>query len=95
MPARMTAAGAAAAGRWLVPALAVIVALLFVAALGVGPVRLAPAEIVAALTADAADPARIIVTEIRLPRAILSVAIGAMLGLAGAAMQGLLRNPLA
>lgn len=36
-----------------------------------------------------------IVLEIRLPRAILALAIGGMLGLAGAAMQGLLRNPLA
>ena len=33
--------------------------------------------------------------EIRLPRTILAVAIGAILGLSGAALQGLLRNPLA
>ena len=33
--------------------------------------------------------------EIRLPRAILGFAIGAILGLSGAALQGLLRNPLA
>jgi iron complex transport system permease protein len=33
--------------------------------------------------------------EIRLPRALLAVMIGASLGLAGAAMQGYLRNPLA
>ena len=33
--------------------------------------------------------------EIRLPRAILAAMIGAALGLAGAAMQGYLRNPLA
>lgn len=38
---------------------------------------------------------RIIVQEIRLPRAILAVAIGSILGLSGAALQGLLRNPLA
>src|SRR3954449_10467458 len=31
---------------------------------------------------------------IRLPRAILALAIGAILGLSGAALQGLLRNPL-
>jgi iron complex transport system permease protein len=39
--------------------------------------------------------AGLIEREIRLPRMILSVEVGAMLGLAGAAMQGLLRNPLA
>jgi iron complex transport system permease protein len=35
------------------------------------------------------------VQDIRLPRAILGLAIGAILGLSGAALQGLLRNPLA
>jgi iron complex transport system permease protein len=37
----------------------------------------------------------LIFTEIRLPRAILGALIGAALGLAGAALQGYLRNPLA
>jgi iron complex transport system permease protein len=37
----------------------------------------------------------IILSEVRLPRAILAVLLGASLGLSGAAMQGLLRNPLA
>src|SRR3974390_3202134 len=41
------------------------------------------------------DGRRVIGRETRLPRAILGFAIGAMLGLSGAAMQGLLRNPLA
>lgn len=36
-----------------------------------------------------------ILAELRLPRAVLAVAIGAGLGGAGAAMQGYLRNPLA
>jgi iron complex transport system permease protein len=38
---------------------------------------------------------RAILVELRLPRAILGVLVGASLGLAGAAMQGYLRNPLA
>ncbi len=37
----------------------------------------------------------IILTEIRLPRALIAVVTGATLGLCGAVMQGLLRNPLA
>lgn len=37
----------------------------------------------------------LILTEIRLPRALLAILVGGTLGLAGAAMQGLLRNPLA
>ena len=36
-----------------------------------------------------------IMAELRLPRAILGLAIGAVLGLAGAVLQGYLRNPLA
>jgi len=39
--------------------------------------------------------AAIILAELRLPRALLAVVVGAGLGAAGAAMQGYLRNPLA
>ena len=37
----------------------------------------------------------LILTEIRLPRALLGAFVGAALGLSGAALQGYLRNPLA
>ncbi|MBB6506255.1 iron complex transport system permease protein [Sphingomonas endophytica] len=43
----------------------------------------------------AADPRSIIIVELRLPRTILALAVGAALGMSGAAMQGYLRNPLA
>ena len=39
--------------------------------------------------------AMLILLELRLPRALLAVVVGAGLGAAGAAMQGYLRNPLA
>src|SRR5690606_39838220 len=39
--------------------------------------------------------AAVILAELRLPRALLAVIVGAGLGAAGAAMQGYLRNPLA
>lgn len=44
-----------------------------------------------------ADPAArwLILTEIRLPRALFGLLVGASLGLTGAALQGYLRNPLA
>jgi iron complex transport system permease protein len=80
--------------RWPVPVLAALVVLLFIISLAVGPVKLSLADVLAAFTGPAASPARIIVMEIRLPRAILALAIGGILGLSGAAMQGLLRNPL-
>ncbi len=39
--------------------------------------------------------AAVILAELRLPRAVLALVVGAGLGAAGAAMQGYLRNPLA
>src|SRR3954451_6191298 len=75
--------------------LAVLVALLVLISLGVGPVRLTPLSVVEALFGGGSDVQQVIVREIRLPRAILALAIGAILGLSGAALQGLLRNPLA
>lgn len=78
-----------------VAALACLTAVLFAVSLGVGPVRLSPGEVASALLGQGSEEARIIATEIRLPRAVLGLAIGAMLGLSGAALQGLLRNPLA
>ena len=47
-----------------------------------------------ALSGHDSVPALVLV-EIRLPRALLGAVVGAALGMAGAAMQGLLRNPLA
>ncbi|KZE11494.1 MULTISPECIES: FecCD family ABC transporter permease [Sphingomonas] len=46
-----------------------------------------------AWTAD--DPRSIIIVELRLPRTVLALLVGAALGLSGAVMQGYLRNPLA
>ncbi|WP_398471059.1 FecCD family ABC transporter permease [Tardiphaga sp.] len=76
-------------------ALALLVMLLLLASLGTGPVRLPPLTVLDALFGGASDVQQIIVREIRLPRAILALAIGGILGLSGAALQGLLRNPLA
>jgi iron complex transport system permease protein len=45
--------------------------------------------------AEPVPNALIILTELRLPRAVLALVLGAGLGAAGAAMQGYLRNPLA
>lgn len=42
-----------------------------------------------------ADPRWWIIVELRLPRVLLGLAIGATLGLSGAVLQGYLRNPLA
>jgi iron complex transport system permease protein len=82
-------------GPAVVVSLGCLAAVLFVLSLGVGPVRLPPAVVVEALFGYGGEEQCIIVREIRLPRAILGLAIGSILGLSGAALQGLLRNPLA
>src|SRR3982075_661196 len=75
--------------------LVVLVVLLALISLGIGPVRLSPLAVIEALFGGGSDVQQVIVQEIRLPRTILAFAIGAILGLSGAALQGLLRNPLA
>ncbi len=75
--------------------LAVLAASLFLASLVIGPAGIGTRTGLLALF-GAGDPATMLVMqEIRLPRAILGFAIGATLGLSGAALQGYLRNPLA
>jgi iron complex transport system permease protein len=78
------------ARRWAMPGLVILVGILFVLSIAVGRVTLTWDMWV---TQDAVS--RAILVELRLPRAILGVLVGASLGLAGAAMQGYLRNALA
>ena len=61
----------------------------------VGPTSLSLAASLQALLGTGPESAQIIVQDIRLPRALSAYLVGAMLGLSGAALQGLLRNPLA
>ncbi len=68
---------------------------LFFLSLTVGPAAVAFGDSLRALFSDKADTMALIMQEIRLPRAILGLMIGATLGLSGAALQGWLRNPLA
>lgn len=78
------------ARSWILPALLVLVGILTVLSIMVGHVTLSW-DVWSAQDAVS----RAILVELRLPRAILGVLVGASLGLAGAAMQGYLRNPLA
>lgn len=65
------------------------------AALLIGTTPMAPGAALAALATVGDPSAQVIVWQIRLPRALAALLTGGALGLAGAALQGLLRNPLA
>lgn len=81
---------------FVLPALAGL-ALLAAAAgsLFLGRVNLSPSDVLAGLLSPHASLAGLVITELRLPRAVLAILVGASLGLSGAVLQGLLRNPLA
>jgi iron complex transport system permease protein len=75
---------------WLSVALALGVALAFAASLAIGR-----GSDGATFGFGGPDLSAIILREIRLPRTLLALLVGGTLGLCGAALQGLLRNPLA
>ena len=81
--------------RALLPLLGLLVAARMLVSLLTGPAPVGPSESLAALVMGDRGPLSIVMREIRLPRAILGVLVGAALGMAGAALQGYLRNPLA
>jgi len=82
-------------GRLLIPGLiAASVCAVFAACL-LGSTPMPADRVLAAFFggADAGD--RLVIWQIRLPRALAAYLTGAALGISGAALQGLLRNPLA
>lgn len=65
-------------------------------ALTVGPYRLEISQLFAASLPGAAEsPEALILRELRLPRIVLAMLVGAALAVSGAILQGLFRNPLA
>ena len=81
---------------FVLPGLAALALLLAaVGSLFVGRVNVSPADLIHSLISPDLSLAGLVLTELRLPRAILAILVGASLGLSGAVLQGLLRNPLA
>ena len=71
----------------------VVVAAILSLLLGTVPIGLS--RLVAVLTGSGDPVATTILLDLRIPRTLVGLAVGAMLGLGGAALQGYLRNPLA
>ena len=85
-------------GRWLAAVLVLVLAA--AAAITVGPGDFSLAEVAATLAAKLRGEsvelrAEAIIWELRLPRVLLTLVVGAGLGCAGGITQGLFRNPLA
>jgi iron complex transport system permease protein len=81
---------------WLIIAgLLLLLAAMLAISLLAGRVWLPVAEVWQGLWAPHGDLAAAIVTQLRLPRAVLAIEAGAALGLSGAVLQGVTRNPLA
>ncbi len=81
--------------KYLNLGLFVALLVLGVLSLKLGTYNFTFAEIFSGLFGINDVPFNIIINEIRLPRLLLGVLVGGVLGLSGAALQGLLKNPLA
>ena len=83
--------------RIVVILLILLLAVAAMISLYVGPVKISPLTIISHLlnSLDRAEVSAIILMEIRLPRTLLAILVGAALGMSGAALQALVRNPLA
>ncbi|MCE8012791.1 FecCD family ABC transporter permease [Billgrantia desiderata] len=75
--------------------LAAVLAVSALASLSLGSQATPPGAVLEALLYPARSGIALIVHEIRLPRVVLAVLVGACLGVAGLLLQGLVRNPLA
>ena len=81
-------------GRRLSALLALAIGAAVIAAVLIGESALSPAQFAEAFADPASGPG-LVLWQVRAPRALVALIVGAALGLSGAVMQGLLRNPLA
>lgn len=79
----------------LIPGLCALVVVLFAISIAIGYAPLDFRRAVTDILAGRDSIPALVLLQLRLPRAILAVTVGFSLGLTGAAMQGLMRNPLA
>jgi iron complex transport system permease protein len=65
------------------------------ASIAIGSIQVALGDVVEALVDPKATDEHVIVRDVRVPRTLVGIAVGASLGVAGGLLQGLTRNPLA
>lgn len=92
------------ARAWAIPAVAVLTLASAVVCVGIGPAPIPPGEVLASIwhhvvhgtaAPGVAVTDDVIIWEVRLPRVVLGVAVGAGLALCGALLQVMVRNMLA
>ncbi|MFF4323994.1 FecCD family ABC transporter permease [Streptomyces sp. NPDC001568] len=74
--------------------LAVATVVLAVVLIGTGDFEIAPADVVRTLLGNGSPAHDFIVNDLRLPRVLVAVLVGAALGMSGAVFQSVSRNPL-
>ncbi len=79
--------------RWV--GLVMVVAIVGLAAVALGPASLGVSDVWRGLLGSADGPTVTIVRDLRLPRVLLAFLVGGALSVTGAALQALVRNPLA
>jgi iron complex transport system permease protein len=72
----------------------VLLAAVSAVSIAVGSVQVPPGDVLGALVDPQGTDAHVIVRDVRLPRTVVGIAVGAALGVAGALLQGMTRNPL-
>lgn len=90
-----TRAGRSVPRAALLAGAVVLLAAVAVLSIGVGARSVPPVEVVRALVDFRGTDDHVIVRDVRAPRALLAVAVGAALAVSGALIQTLARNPLA
>lgn len=89
--------------KWVTIGLIVLLLVVVILAAGIGAMKISPTQVVAILFDKAGFHLPVaydegmanVLIHIRLPRVVMAVLIGAGLSVAGVAMQGLFRNPMA
>lgn len=75
--------------------LAVASVIAFLLSASLGDMRIHPLDVISAMFGNGTEEHRIVVQTLRLPRIIAAFLVGAALAVAGAILQGIIRNPLA
>lgn len=80
---------------WVGAALAALVAAAMVLSTGMGSQYISPARVLSTIFGQGTPMDEVIILKLRLPRVVIAVLVGASLAVAGAILQGVIRNPLA